>query len=81
MLLTAGKVYKGIKLSRSPNDKANDYCYNQFAELTDVMKIKICLAKKILNENDVEDGLFTRDELTDLLYNNMELKELMGLTE
>ena len=42
-------------------------------------KIKICLEKKLLTEDDVEDGLFTRDELTDLLYNNMKVKELVEM--
>ncbi|MGA7722752.1 MAG: hypothetical protein WCA84_16415 [Ignavibacteriaceae bacterium] len=68
-----------IKLSFSPNDIASEYCYRQFAELTDAAKIKICLEKKLLTEDDVEDGLFTRDELTDLLYNNMKVKELVEM--
>jgi hypothetical protein len=63
-------------LSRSPNDKAYEYRYNQFAELDDAAMIKICLAKNLLTENDVEDGLFTTEELIELLYNNVELKEL-----
>jgi hypothetical protein len=71
-------LFKGnlAKLSFSPNDIASEHCYRQFAELTDAAKIKICLEKKLLTEDDVEDGLFTREELTDLLYNNMTVKEI-----
>jgi hypothetical protein len=69
------------KLSFSPNDIASEYRYRQFAELTDAEKIKICLDKKLLTEDDVEDGLFTREELTDLLYNNMKVKELTGMND
>ena len=67
-------------MSRSVNDIVYQTQWDEINSLSDRQKILACLNKKILTQDDIEDGFFTSRDLTDWLYEiNMTAEEIEEL--